>query len=299
MENIINEGIISSDIADYERLIGEVNRFMKRDSLVAQVSDIQPMKGPVAKVTGANYNVAQGKLTIDTRTLEAESRTITTSFTQEAFKDLFSIYGEDAYEIVGHYLANEISRLIDNDFITYLKGNAIIEAPLTFNPADFKDWAAVTNNILIKMNREKFHVKIKTQRPFHMWSIVSINLANALFSNSLIGGTKLETNGGLVHLGKIVCCDYYLDADYIPEGDNLDYCIVGVKGDGISGASTVWAPYQNLMNTWTHPDSGERYLQLINRGQFTMNPLDTSIDGTNSSDYMHMFEVDLSGFETV
>lgn len=297
------EGTEIGDIADFPKMLRYLNRELERISILSQVSDSQPMQGPTGLVYGTEYDSAQDKLLVKKKTIEASTIKVTSAFSAETFQDLKAQYGEDFEEIVGHYIANLISLQRDNNFITKLKLEASTGADMLFNPADFKDWAGITNNILIKINRERFKLIKETQRPLKTWCIVTMNIANAIFSNSQVGGNHSqpeESSLGSTFLGHIAGMDYYLDLDYAPLGANIDYFIVGLYGNGIDGSSTIHSPYINDFNWYTNPDNGEKYLQIINRSSWCFNPIDPNTDtGSNDSTFTRTATIDLSGFDTV
>jgi hypothetical protein len=112
-----------------------------------------------------------------------------------------------------------------------------------------------------------------------------------------IPATPIEKDG-ISYVASMGNNDFYMDTAYDSKGKN-DYMIVGAKGNGIIGSSIAYGTYDTLLYFAQDPDSGEQKLFFSNRVGFEMSAFDTSINGTNTSNYLRYFEVDLKDFEDI
>jgi hypothetical protein len=280
------------------QLLGAIDKILIKQSIAKRVSDIQPLKGPVGIVSGAQWDKVNSKLSIAKKDIEAVSRKIRTEFTIEALQDMQSIYGENFYDLLAHYLVDEIAYQVDADFLTMVKDRAITKDTLLFAGVDFDSslWA-IGQSIAIKVNKGLCDLPISDNRSPQGWAIVSSNVA------SLLAGTLNDTNNDNLddespsYLGRIAGVDYYID--YTHPNDGLDSVVFGIKGNGYSKGSTIFSPYSMQWIDTINPDNGEQIFFLITRGGMTINPLDEKYydAGAGVSGFLGKFNVDLSDLQ--
>ncbi len=282
-------------MVDQPKLIGAIDRILIKRSLAKRVSDVQPMTGPVGIITGAQWDKDTGTLTLAKADINAETKKIRTEFTVEALQDLESIYKENFYDVLAHYLVDELVYQLDDSFLTMVKDRASTKATLSFAGADFDNslWA-VGQSISITVNKGLADLPISDNRSPLGWAIVSSNVA------SLLAGTLNDSNSeGLdddspSYLGRIAGVEYYID--YTHPNDGTDSVIFGIKGNGYSKGSTIYSPYTMQWIDAINPDNGEQIFFLLNRSGIAINPLDEKMynAGNGVSGFLGKFDVDLN-----
>jgi len=291
-EQILNE---ENSIIDQPKLLGSIDKILKKRSIARRVSDLQPMTGPVGIISGAQWDKASGKLSIAKADIKAVSKKIRTEFTKEALQDLQSTYGDDFYEVLAHYLVDEMTYKVDDDFLTMVKNRASTKATLAFSGADFDNslWAA-GQSIAITVNKGLCDLPISDNRSPLGWAVVSSNVA------SLLAGTLNDSNNeGLdddspSYLGRIAGVEYYID--YTHPNDGTDSVVFGIKGNGYSKGSTIYSHYTAQWIDTIDPETGEQIFFLLNRSGMAVNPLDEKMynAGNGVSGFLGKFDVDLS-----
>ena len=289
---VLNE---SNMMIDQALLLDNIDRILIKRSIARRVSDVQPLKGPVGIISGAQWDKTGEKLTIAKADVEAATEKIRTEFTKEALQDLQGIYKESFYDILAHYLIDELTYKIDAKFLKMIKDRASSKASLTFSGDDYDTslWA-VGQSIAITVNKGLCDLPISDNRSSLGWAIVSSNVA------SLLAGTLNDTNNeGLdddssSYLGRIAGVDYFID--YTHPNDGVDNVIFGMKGNGLSRGSTIYSPYNQQWIETIDPETGENIFFLLNRTAMAINPLDEKYyDGGNgTSGFIGKFSCDLS-----
>ena len=282
-------------MVDQPKLIGAIDRILIKRSLAKRVSDVQPMTGPVGIITGAQWDKDTGTLTLAKADVNAETKKIRTEFTIEALQDLKGIYKENFYDVLAHYLVDELVYQLDDSFLTMVKDRASTKATLSFAGTDFDNslWA-VGQSISITVNKGLADLPISDNRSPLGWAIVSSNVA------SLLAGTLNDSNSeGLdddspSYLGRIAGVEYYID--YTHPNDGTDSVVFGIKGNGYSKGSTIYSPYTMQWIDAINPDNGEQIFFLLNRSGMAINPLDEKMynAGNGVSGFLGKFDVDLN-----
>jgi len=297
MENtqVLNE---SNTVIDQAILLGHIDKILIKSSIARRVSDVQPLKGPVGIISGAQWDKTGGKLTIARADVDAVTEKIRTEFTKESLQDLQGIYKEDFYSILAHYLIDELTYKIDAKFLTMIKDRASTKGTLTFLGADFDTslWAA-GQSIAITVNKGLCDLPISDNRSAQGWAIVSSNVA------SLLAGTLNDANNeGLddespSYLGRIAGVDYFID--YTHPNDGLDSVVFGIKGNGFSKGSTIYSPYTQQWIDTVDAETGENVFFLLNRTAMAINPLDEKYynAGNGVSGFLGKFNCDLSDLQ--
>ena len=296
MENIeLNE----NTMVNQKLLMGSIDKILIKRSIAKRVSDVQVLKGPVGIITGAQWDKVTGKLTIAKADIEAETRKIRTEFTIEALQDLQGIYKESFYDLLAHYLVDEMAYQIDSDFLTMVKDRAETKDTLVFTEAEHAKWlSSVAQSISVAINKGLADLPISDNRSPMGWAVVSSNVA------SILGGTLNDTNAidnldddAPSYLGKIGGVDYYID--YTHANDGLDSVVFGIKGNGFSKGSTIFSPYTKTWIDTVSSDTGEPIFFLMDRTAMSINPLDTKMynGGVGVSGFLAKFNVDLSDLQ--
>ena len=291
MQNI-NE---SNYMVNQPLLMGAIDKILIKSSIAKRVSDTQHLKGPLGIVSGAEWDSAESKLKIAKAEVEAVTRRIRTEFTEEALADLESIYKEDFYDVLAHYLIDEMVYQIDKDFIEMVKLRAASKTSLSFSGADYNNalWA-VGQTIAVKVSKSLNDLPISDNRSPLGWAIVSSNIA-ALLAGTLkdIPTPDLDDNSPS-YLGKIAGVDYYID--FTHPNDAKDSIIFGLKGNGISKGSTIFAPYKKEWIETLDPSTGEKIFFLLERSTAVINPLDNKYydNGAGESAFVGKIDVDVS-----
>ena len=297
MENE-NTAINENEIINQEKLIGAIDKILIKKSIAKRVSDVQQLKSPVGIITGAQWDKATGKLTIAKEDVKAETIKIRTEFTIEALQDLQSIYGEGFYDVLAHYISDEMVYKIDEEFLTMVKDRASTKDTLTFNGADFNNalWS-VGQSISITVNKGLADLPISDNRSQFGWAIVSSNVASLLAGTLNDNGDEGNGEDNPSYLGRIGGVDYYID--YTHQNNGLDSVTFGIKGNGFSKGSTIYSPYTKQWIDTIDAETGESVFFLLDRTAMSINPLDKKYygGGTGTSAFLGKFNVDISDLQ--
>lgn len=281
-----------TNIINQEELLGAIDKILIKRSIARRVSDIQPIKGPAGIITGAEWDKSTGTLKLAKAEIEAKTRKIRTEFTQEALQDLKSIYKENFYDILAHYLVDEMAYEIDSDFITMVSDRAKPVADITFPGIKYdQNLRSVGQAIAIKINKGLSDLPISDNRAPIGWAIVSSDIASILGLTTNLG--EGEEDDSPSYLGRLNGVDYYID--YTNPNDGINSVIFGIKGNGISKGSTIFSPYRQDWISTVDDESAEGIFFLMHRSGMVINPLDKkyyeAING--SSAFIGKFNVDL------
>ena len=289
----------NNSIVNQPKLMGVIDRILIKRSIARRVSDVQPLKGPVGIITGAQWDKTQGKLTLAKEDIQAVTRKIRTEFTREALQDLQGIYKESFYDVLAHYLVDEMAYEIDADFISMIKARASTKNSLVFTEANHgKRLSAIAQSISITVNKGLADLPISDNRSPLGWAVVSSNVA------SLLGGTVNNTTASdnldddsPSYFGKIAGVDYYID--YTHPNDGVDSVVFGIKGNGISRGSTIYSHYTRQWIETISPETGEMICFLLDRTGMDINPLDTKYynGGIGTSAFLGKFNVDIANLQ--
>lgn len=296
-EEYINE---ENFIVNQPKLLGAIDKILVKRSIAKRVSDIQPLKGPVGIVSGAQWDRTESKLSIAKANIEAVSRKIRTEFTIEALQDLESIYKEDFYEVLAYYIVDEMAYQIDEAFINMVKNRASTTANLVFDGGFDEDLWAIGQSIAITVTKGLSDLPISDNRSPGGWAIVSSNIGSILdlttnVSLDVKGSGELNFDDSPSYIGKLGGVDYYID--YTHPNDGVDSVVFGIKGNGFSKGSTIISPYRQDWLDAVDPSSGEQVYFLLERSGMAINPLDDKYydNGNGTSAFLGKFNVDLSG----
>jgi hypothetical protein len=296
MENkeLINE----NSMINQEVLVGAIDKILIKESIARRVSDIQPLKGPVGIISGAQWDKTTGKITIAKQDIEAATRKIRTEFTIETLQDLQGIYGESFYDFLAHYITDELVYKIDKDFLTMAQARATTKDTLTFTEAENGKWlSSIGQSISVTVNKGLCDLPISDNRSAQGWAVVSSNVA------SLLAGTLNDDNSeGLddespSYLGRIGGVDYFID--YTHPNDGVDSVLFGIKGNGYSKGSTIYSPYNKQWIDTINAETGEQIFFLMDRTAMEINPLDNKYydGGVGVSGFLGKFNVDLTDLQ--
>ena len=309
MEDINNNVILEdvavtgnpSNIVNQAHLMGAIDKILVKKSIARRVSDIQPLNAPVGIVTGAEWDKTTGKLTLAKADVEATTKKIRTEFTQEALQDLQAIYGESFYDILAHYLVDELAYKIDADFITMVRDRANPIADISFPGVTYdENLLSLGRAIAIKVSKGLADLPISDNRAPVGWAIVSSDVASALGLTTnvnenveMVDGEN-EADRSPSYLGRLNGVDYYID--YTNPNDGTNSVVFGIKGNGISKGSTIYCPYRKDWMEAIDSETGQNAYFLMQRSAMVINPLDEKFynAGVGESAFLGKFNVDLS-----
>jgi len=292
MNTQINE---NNFMIDQPKLLGAIDKILIKSSIALRVSDVQPLKGPMGIISGAQWDKETGNLSIAKKDVTAITHKIRTEFTKEALQDLQGIYGESFYDVLAHYLIDELTYKIDEQFLTIVKNRAVDKGSYSFKGSDFDTslWA-VGQSIAISVNKGLCDLPISDNRSPKGWAVVSSNVASLLEGTlSDTAGEKLDDNSSS-YLGRIGGVDYYIN--YTHPNDGTDNVIFGIKGNGYSKGSTIYSHYNTQWIETLSPETGEPIFFLLDRTAMEINPLDDKYydNGNGDSGFIGKISFDLS-----
>jgi len=292
MDNLITE---ENFMVNQPLLMGAIDKIVVKKSIARRVSDVQNMVGPSGIITGAQWSAAEKKLKIAKQNVEAISRKIRTEFTFESLRDLHSIHQEKFYDVLAHYLVDEMIYKIDKDFIDMIKDRATQNSSISFTGAEYDTslWS-VGQAIAVKVSKGLNNLPISDNRSPLGWAIVSSDIA------ALLNGTINDVNAAGLddesssYLGRIGGVEYYID--FTHDNAPTNSVIFGLKGNGISKGSTIVAPYRKDWIEAVDPETGEGIFFLLERSSMVINPLDNEYydDGNGESAFIGKINVDIS-----
>lgn len=206
----------AADMVSVEKLVGALEKIIKKDSIAIQVSDEQRMSGPNGKLVGVTRDVATDKLIVNSVLIEALTTTITTEFTLETMQDMMNLYGEDIYDVLAHYLSDELAYKIDEKFFTLVNDIAKVSDALTFDGATYNDNIYdVVTQIFAKINVERMKLAEGAKRPLKNYAIVTSHVASLLMNNSILAQDVAKGDTGVSLLGSFAGLDIYLDNTHV------------------------------------------------------------------------------------
>lgn len=304
MENTENTQVLNENnaVVNQALLLGAIDRILIKSSIARRVSDVQPLKGPVGIISGAQWDKTEGKLTIAKEDVEAATEKIRTEFTKEALQDLQGIYKESFYNMLAHYLVDELTYKIDEKFLTMVKDRATPKNTLTFSGAVFDAaLSEVGYAIAIAVNKGLCDLPISDNRSAKGWAVVSSNVASLLTGH--LGGTLNDVSDEDLedespsYLGRIANVDYFID--YTHPNNGLNSVVYGIKGNGFSKGSTIYSPYTQQWVDTIDPENGEQIFFLLDRTAMAINPLDKKYynGGAGVSGFLGKFNCDLSDLQ--
>ncbi len=294
---VLNE---ENSIVNHAKLMGAIDKILIKKSITKRVSDVQPLKGPVGIISGAQWDKTTGTLSLAKADIEASIKKIRTEFTIESLQDLQGIYGESFYEVLAHYIVDEMAYQIDEEFIVMVKARAAIKPGLVFDSGFDKDLRAVGYSIAIKISKGLADLPISDNRAPKGWAIVSSDVASVLgLTTNVNENTELvdgEKDNSPSYIGKLNGVDYYID--YTHPNTATDAVVFGIKGNGFSKGSTIYSPYSQDWIETINPETGEPIFFLLHRSAIAINPLDDKIvANTGISGFLGKFSVDFSGLQ--
>ena len=290
---------MAENIISQEKLLGAVDRILQKRSIAARCSDKQPMTGPLGIVLGMTRDHSNDKLKIARKEITPVMKTIRTEFSEEALQDLQKIYGEDIYDVLGHYVVDDLAYKIDADYITMIKARATSINALVFPAGDTNNslWS-VAQSVAITVNKSLADLPISDNRSAAGFAVVSSNIG-ALLAITLGVRTNEDQaeDDSPSYLGRIGGVDYYID--YTHPNDGTASVVFGIKGNGVSKGSTIFSPYTQEWMEANDASTGEKIYFLHDRTGMTINPLDDEYynEGAGDSAFLAKFDVDLSGLQ--
>lgn len=287
---------MADNIISQEHLLGAIDRILIKKSIALRCSDKQPMSGPLGIVLGMQRDHDTDTLKIERSEVVPKTRIIKTEFTQEALEDLVRVYGENVYDVLGHYIVDDLTYKIDKDFIDMLKARGESKGTLTFDGATYNNalWA-VGQAISIKINKGLADLPISDNRSSGGFAIVSSDVASILaITVNLDNSDDNYKDDSPSYMGTIAGTEYYID--YTHDNSATDAVVFGIKGNGISKGSSILSPYTQEWVETIDGDSGEKKYHLFDRTGMVINPLDNLYfeEGVTPSAFVGKFDVDLS-----
>lgn len=190
---------------------------------------------------------------------------IKTSITQEAYHDIFNMYGEDAFQNIANMLRAETNAQENTACIEFLKNNSHDEGVINFEEGTEEKFYALNKKIsecVLKAN-------YKSIRTFGNWAVVPYKLmAYVLGELTNVNGLPTGTLGTL-KLARIGLTDFYLNPDIT---DNNVY--VGLKDPEVpSKSSAFFGEYTSDVTNTIDPEDGSFKFYIFNRFGLCVNPL--------------------------
>jgi hypothetical protein len=233
-----------------------------------------PMTTNAAEKLGVDFNVAGGagdpvndpvvqtnpwkemSFSIESVTVQPETRALKAKFTRELATDLRKIHGMDAESLLADILSTEIVAEMNRELIFDLNTMAEVGAqnatvPGTFDmdaDADGRWLVEKYKALLVQINKESAQIALRARRGLANWIVTTAEVAGALDMASRIDSTftmnsNLGGDGlGITYAGKLLGrFDVYIDA-YAA----ANYILIGYKGANQFDSGYFIAPYVPL-----------------------------------------------------
>jgi hypothetical protein len=258
----INESTGTSDIANFASQVDILIKTKYKTSLAYELADIQPLATPVGNVFSVhNENISGNswKFKVINTPVTAVSKYADTGFTNEAWQDLQSQFGEDANDICANILSKVSASIETTDTLAFIKANA--KAMPALVAQTYEQVFTTIGDAIIAMNQVTF-------RTMKAWVLLPSAIAgNLVVDPNYFLSDALDTKSQYL-IYKFGNTKFYINPD------NTDTNVyVGLNGDEPGTSSLIFSPYQYTISPATNPDSGQNTLFVFNRYAITLNPL--------------------------
>jgi hypothetical protein len=258
----VNESTGTSDIANFAAQVDILIKTKYKTSLAYELSDVQNLATPVGNVfslTKVNTSGNSWKFKVINTPVTAVTKYADTGFTNEAWQDLQSQFGEDANDICANVLSKVSASVETSDILTFVKANAKVMPALVAQT--YEQVFTTIGDAIVAMNQVTF-------RTMKAWVLLPSSMAGNLVADpNYFLSDALDTKSQYL-IYKFGNTKFYVNPD------NTDQNVyVGLNGDEPGTSSVIFSPYQYTISPATNPDSGQNTLFVFNRYAITLNPL--------------------------
>ena len=272
-------GTTSQDIegVDQNLTIDEIFQQNKIDSLAKYVCSVSPLYGP----SGAIFNLKStntGVKLLRQEVVTFPSDSVKTDITSEAIHDLVSMFGIQAYDVIGKLLRGISNEKENTRLFEVLDASSKVEADLTLTDSKnaLSNYSEITQKVqelIIKMNSKDF-------RTFESFVILPY-YAVASMSGISTFNNDTDSNADNLFLTRINKTSYFLNPDI-----NSTKAYVGLKDTNMSKSSLYFVPYTSEIQESVDPDSGLSVYRIYNRFA-----IETSVLHETDNEMLYTFNI--------
>lgn len=268
------------------RIDGVIERIYK-DSIAAQVCDVQPCYGP-SGIIFYTKRVAN-KMTVGSMPFEVDDEIKEiANVSKEWWQDFSSVTGQNAAEYLIDNLMQDISEELDKKFIAKLNEIAPVVRTITFTSTS--DMYSGFMSIMAAVFDGSGIIAKETERGHRPYVIASTKVAAALatlgFMTGLPSGRDTDdTNINLI--GNLYNTKVFIDYDA-----TSDYLLVGHKGNYVGDSTIILAPYALESKVAEEASVDTNGVLVHNRFKFVRHPLDNT--GVKDSKFVKRYNINFS-----
>ena len=241
----------------------------------------------VSTTAPVSENPAWGKMTFNIVrvNVEAKSRALKATFTNEFVEDLRALYGEDAESNLAAILQGEISAELDYELLNFVSSQAVVGTTINMTADTDGRWAAERYLGLARLlDRQGYIIGQQTRRGRATFIVTTPDVVGALdmtgrIHNDYDFGVGEANVTGLTYCGKLSGkYDIYIDP-YATPGTN--FALLGYRGNDYD-AGAYYCPYVPLtMYKANDTDSFNPRIGFKTRYGLVHNPYASGVAGAN------------------
>ena len=294
----------SSNIEVLKGIAGELTEVVKSNSVAYQACGVQYSTSRSPLVFGIKKGDSDVSFQIISKTPEggvlvkSSSDKSADTFSEEMIDDVYSIFGEDATEILKTIAGNNLSDNLDKVIIDHMMSISTKKDAVTydFSTGVHKD---LISELVLKINQERLSMAKTLKRGLPKILIVSPAVAALLITNKMIAGNDSDYIAGsrdnIKFVGKMGDMLVYM-MDQADLTIATEFVMIAHKSDIPGDASMMIIPiHEPKANIKRDKESGLFTLHYTQKYAYSRNPLDTGTT-INDSDFIYSFVPTLTGF---
>lgn len=277
----------AAGIASIKSRVDDVIERIYKDSIAAQVCDVQPAYGPSGIIFYTKR--VNDKMTVGSASFEVDDgiKEIA-NVSKEWWQDFAAVTGRDSSSYIIDNLMQDISEELDKKFITKLNEIAPVVRTITFSSTS--DMYSGFMSIMAAVFEGSGIIAKETERGHRPYVIASTKVAAALatlgFMTGLPSGRDTDdTNINLI--GNLYNTKVFIDYDAAS-----DYLLVGHKGNYVGDSTFILAPYALETKVAEEASVDENGVLVHNRFKFVRHPLDNT--GVNDSKFAKKYIINFT-----
>jgi len=275
----------SSNIEVLKGIAGDLTKPIKANSVAYQVCGVQHSTSRAPLVLRNKKGDSDVSFQIVSKTpsggdlVAASTNKALDGFSEELIDDVFSIFGEEAIEILKNIAANTLADNLDVVVINHMYDIATKKAAVTY---DFTSdtHSELIKELVLKINKERLSMAIALKRGFPKILIVSPGVAALLITNKMIAGNDSDYIAGdkdnVKFVGKMGDMSVYM-MDQSDLDVSTEFVIIAHKSYMAGDASMILIPIQApKANIRRDKETGILNLHYTQKYAYSANPLDNT-----------------------
>ena len=275
LEKEILEGTTQDDISKTDVILGDIIRENYAQSLMYQITEINPLKAPQGSIYTSRRNAETNKFEVIRTDVQTKTNTIITGFTQEVFQDMQKMFKISAKNAMGKVLAGITAREENSTILRLLESESITVPSLPMY--DTNNLESTILQLSKKVSESVIQMNQDTYKTLDSFCILPHSFAAAYLGSFSYMSEGKEKN---LFVGRVGRTDYYINPfpntssefdqsfDYSYEIEDTpipNYCYVGLLNKTPGTSSIIFTPYLYERDYIIDPDTGENVVVLRNR----------------------------------